>query len=183
MSALRESDASSGIWMKLAKAGAPEQTLDKTKAIEGALCHGWIDGQIAKLDDHYFLVRFTRRRRASRWSAVNCSSAQRLIEAGRMSEAGLRAIEAAKADGRWETAYAPQSKAQAPRDLLDALAANPAARQKFSELDSASRFSVIYRIHDAKKAETPPRRIAQYVEMLAHGKTLHPPKRPSRVGA
>ena len=169
--------------MKLAKAGAPQPTLDKPKAIEGALSHGWIDGQIAKLDDHYFLVRFTRRRRGSRWSAVNRSSAQRLIEAGRMSEAGLREIEGAKADGRWETAYASQSKAQVPRDLLDALAANPAARQKFSELDSANRFSVIYRIQDAKKADTRARRIAQYVEMLAHGKTLHPPNRPSRVGA
>jgi hypothetical protein len=118
-----------------------------------------------------------------RWSAVNRSSAQHLIEAGRMSEAGLREIEAAKADGRWETAYASQSKAQVPRDLLDALAANPAARQKFSELDSANRFAVIYRIQDAKKADTRTRRIAQYVEMLAHGKTLHPPKRPSRGGA
>jgi uncharacterized protein YdeI (YjbR/CyaY-like superfamily) len=179
----KHGDASSGIWMKLAKAGAPQPTLDKPKAIEGALCHGWIDGQIAKLDDHYFLVRFTRRRRGSRWSAVNRSSAQRLIEAGRMSEAGLRQIEAAKADGRWETAYPSQSKAQVPRDLLDALAANPAARQKFSELDSANRFAVIYRVQDAKKADTRARRIAQYVEMLAHGKTLHPPKRPSRVGA
>src|SRR5215469_14543539 len=171
----KQGDSSAGIWMKLAKAGAPKPTLDKPKAIEGALCHGWIDGQIAKLDDHYFLVRFTRRRRGSRWSAVNRSSAQRLIEAG-------REIEAAKADGRWETAYASQSKAQVPRDLLDALTANPAARQKFSELDSANRFAVIYRIQDAKKADTRARRIAQYVEMLAHGKTLHPPKGPSRVG-
>jgi uncharacterized protein YdeI (YjbR/CyaY-like superfamily) len=96
-----------------------------------------------------------------------------------MSEAGLRAIEAAKADGRWETAYASQSKAQAPRDLLDALAANPAARQKFTELDSANRFSVIYRVLDAKKPDTRARRIARYVEMLAHGETLHPPRRPS----
>ena len=100
-----------------------------------------------------------------------------------MSAAGLREIEAAKADGRWETAYASQSKAQVPRDLLDALTANPAARQKFSELDSANRFAVIYRIQDAKKADTRARRIAQYVEMLAHGKTLHPPQRPSRGGA
>jgi uncharacterized protein YdeI (YjbR/CyaY-like superfamily) len=179
----KHGDASSGIWMKLGKAGAPEPTLDKSKAIEGALCHGWIDGQIAKLDDHYFLVRFTRRRPGSRWSAVNRNSAQRLIEARRMSQAGVREIEAAKADGRWEAAYAPQSKAQVPKDLLEALATNQAARQKFSELDSANRFAVIYRIHDAKKADTRARRIAQYVEMLAHGKTLHPPKKSSRVSA
>src|SRR5215467_30207 len=88
----KQGDTSAGIWMKLAKAGAPEPTLDNPKAIEGALCHGWIDGQIAKLDDHYFLVRFTRRRRESRWSALNRSSAQRLIEAGRMSEAGRREV-------------------------------------------------------------------------------------------
>ena len=98
-----------------------------------------------------------------------------------MSGAGLREIEAAKADGRWETAYASQGKAQVPRDLRRTRGQS-AARQKFSELDSANRFAVIYRVQDAKKADTRARRIAQYVEMLAHGKTLHPPKRPSRVG-
>src|SRR5947209_9674648 len=87
--------------MKLSKAGAPRPTLSKAEAIEGALCHGWIDGQLAKHDDFYFLVRFTPRRQGSRWSAVNRDAAQRLLDAGRMSEAGRRQVETAKADGRW----------------------------------------------------------------------------------
>jgi uncharacterized protein YdeI (YjbR/CyaY-like superfamily) len=165
-----------GLWMKLAKAGAPRPTLSKTEAIEGALCHGWIDGQLAKHDDFYFLVRFTPRRQGSRWSAVNRDAAQRLLDADRMSEAGRRQVETAKADGRWDAAYLSQAKAEAPPDLLEALAANPAAQRMFAEVDSANRYAVIYRVQDAKKPETRARRIAQYVEMLARGETIHPRK-------
>jgi uncharacterized protein YdeI (YjbR/CyaY-like superfamily) len=165
-----------GVWMKLGKANAPRSTISKAQAIEGALCHGWIDGQLAKCDEHYFLVRFTPRRRGSRWSAVNRDTAQALIKAGRMSSAGQRAVEAAKADGRWDGAYASQSKAEPPADLLKALAANPAARRMFKELDSANRYAVIYRVQDAKKPETRIRRIQHYVDMLARGETIHPGK-------
>lgn len=168
---------SQGLWMKLAKAGAGRPTLTKAEAIEAALCHGWIDGQLARWDAHYFLVRFTPRRPGSRWSAVNRDAAQLLLEAGRMSEAGKREIEAAKADGRWDAAYAPQSKAEPPPDLLEALAANPQAARIFAALDSANRYAVIYRVQDAKKPETRARRIAHYVDMLARGETLHPRKR------
>jgi uncharacterized protein YdeI (YjbR/CyaY-like superfamily) len=169
--------SSPGLWLKFSKAGATGPTLSKVEAIEAALCHGWIDGQLAKFDEHYFLVRFTPRRQRSRWSAINRGTAQRLIEAGRMSEAGRREIEAAKADGRWEAAYASQSKAEPPPDLLDALAANPVAQRIFGGLDSANRYAVIYRVQDAKKPETRARRIAQYVDMLARGETIHPRKR------
>jgi uncharacterized protein YdeI (YjbR/CyaY-like superfamily) len=167
---------SDGLWMKLAKAGAPRPTIAKTQAVEGALCHGWIDGQLAKFDEHYFLVRFTPRRRGSRWSAANRDTAQRLIDAGRMTSAGQGEVETAKADGQWAAAYPSQSKAEPPPDLLKALADNPAARRIFEELDSANRYAVIYRVQDAKKPETRTRRIKQYIEMLARGKTIHPRK-------
>ena len=174
---LNEHGASAdGLWMKLGKANAPRSTISKAQAIEGALCHGWIDGQLAKFDQHYFLVRFTPRRRGSRWSAANRNTAQSLIDAGRMSSAGQREVEAAKADGRWDSAYASQSKAEPPPDLLKALAANPAARRMFEELDGANRYAIIYRVQDAKKPETRIRRIQQYVEMLARGETIHPRK-------
>ena len=165
-----------GLWMKLAKTNAPRSTISKAQAIEAALCHGWIDGQLAKFDEHYFLVRFTPRRRGSRWSAVNRDTAQALIKAGRMSSAGRREVEAAKADGRWDAAYASQSKAEPPPDLLKALAANPAARRMFKELDSANRYAIFYRVQDAKKPETRTRRIQQYVDMLVRGETIHPRK-------
>ena len=169
--------SSSGLWLKFSKAGAPRLTLSKAEAIEAALCHGWIDGQLAKFDEHYFLIRFTPRRRGSRWSAINRDAAQRLIAAGRMSEAGRREVEAAKADGRWDAAYASQSKAQPPPDLVDALAANPAAERMFGGLDAANRYAVIYRVQGATRPETRARRIAQYVDMLARGETIHPRKR------
>jgi uncharacterized protein YdeI (YjbR/CyaY-like superfamily) len=168
---------SPGVWLKLAKAGAPRPTLSKAEAIEGALCHGWIDGQLATFDDHYFLLRCTPRRAGSRWSAINRDAAQRLIEAGRMSQAGKRQVEAAKKDGRWGAAYASQSKAQPPPDLVEALAADPAADRMFGGLDAANRYAVIYRVQDAKRPETRARRIAQYVDMLARGETIHPRKR------
>ncbi len=168
--------ASAGLWLKLAKAGAPRKTLTRQEAIEGALRHGWIDGQLAPYDAHYFRVRFTPRRPASKWSSINVATAERLIAAGRMTAAGMREVEAAKADGRWAAAYAPQSKAQPPADLMAALDAAPAAKRLFEALDSANRYAVIYRVQDAKKPETRARRIAQFVDMLARGETLHPRK-------
>jgi uncharacterized protein YdeI (YjbR/CyaY-like superfamily) len=171
-----EGARSPGLWLKLAKAGAPRPTIGKAEAIEAALCHGWIDGQLASFDEHQFLARFTRRRPGSRWSAVNRDTAQRLIAAGRMSAAGRREVEAARADGRWDAAYASQSKAEPPADLLAALEANPAAARLFAGLDSANRYAVIYRVQDAKRPETRARRIGEYVEMLARGETIHPRK-------
>lgn len=163
--------------MKLAKAGATNPTVTKAQAIEGALCHGWIDGQLGKLDDEHFLVRFTPRRPRSRWSAVNRKTAERLIEAGRMAEAGRREVEAAQADGRWEAACAPQSTAEPPEDLMAALAASPTAERMFATIDRANRYAIIYRVQDAKKTETRTRRIAEFVAMLERGEVIHPPKR------
>jgi uncharacterized protein YdeI (YjbR/CyaY-like superfamily) len=166
----------SGFWLKLAKAGAPEATITRVQAIEAALCHGWIDGQLRKFDEHYFLVRMTPRRSASRWSANNRDSAERLIREGRMRPSGLKEIERARRDGRWSAAYESQSKAEPPSDFLAALAANGEAEQAFATLDRANRYAFIYRVNHAKRPETRNRRIREFVEMLARGETIHPAK-------
>jgi uncharacterized protein YdeI (YjbR/CyaY-like superfamily) len=171
---------SNGFWLKLSKTGAPKATISKNEAIEAALCCGWIDGQLDKLDEHHFLVRMTPRRPTSRWSAKNCATAEKLVQQSRVKIAGLTEIKAAKSDGRWEAAYPSQSKAEIPQDLAAALASDKAAKRFFDVLDRANRFSIIYRVNDAKRAETRARRIADFVKMLARGETIHPFKPPKR---
>lgn len=167
---------STGFWLKLSKIGAPEATIGKDEAIEAALCCGWIDGQLAKFNEHYFLIRMTPRRVGSRWSAKNRETAERMAREGRLKANGLEQIERAKTDGRWDAAYQSQGKAEAPSDLLTALARNRKAEHFFETLDRANRYAIIYRVSDAKLPETRSRRIAQYVEMLARGETIHPAK-------
>jgi uncharacterized protein YdeI (YjbR/CyaY-like superfamily) len=166
----------SGFWLKLAKAGAPKATITKAQAIEAALCHGWIDGLLGKFDEHYFLVRMTPRRSASRWSAINRDTAERLVREGRMRPSGLKEVEQAKRDGRWNAAYESQGKAEPPFDFLAALAANAEAERAFTTLDRANRYAFIYRVNDSKRPETRNKRIRQFVEMLARGETIHPAK-------
>jgi uncharacterized protein YdeI (YjbR/CyaY-like superfamily) len=149
-----EPASSKGFWLKLSKIGAPEVTISKEEAIEAALCCGWIDGQLDKLDDHYFLVRMTPRRPGSRWSAKNRATAERLAQEGRVKPAGLAEIEAAKSDGRWAAAYASQAKAETPHDLAEALALDEAANCFFETLDRANRYAIIYRVNNAKQSET-----------------------------
>jgi len=177
----RDSRGSNGFWLKLSKLGAPVATISKVEAIEAALCCGWIDGRLDKLDDHYFLVRMTPRRPGSRWSAKNRATAERLAQEGRLKPAGLAQVEAAKSDGRWAAAYDSQGKAETPHDLKEALALNDAARRFFETLDRANRYSIIYRVNDAKRPETRAKRIGQFVEMLAEGKTIHPAKKITRA--
>jgi uncharacterized protein YdeI (YjbR/CyaY-like superfamily) len=165
-----------GLWLKLAKKESGIASVSKQEAIDGALCHGWIDGQLDKFDDRFWLVRYTPRSRKSKWSKINQIRAQELIDQKRMKSAGLQEITQAKADGRWEAAYAPQSKAAVPDDLQTALDRNPRAKSFFSELDSANRYAILYRVHEAKKAETRAERIKKYVQMLAQGETIHPMK-------
>jgi uncharacterized protein YdeI (YjbR/CyaY-like superfamily) len=172
----RDSAQSTGFWLKLSKVGAPVATISKEEAIEAALCCGWIDGQLAKLDEHHFLVRMTPRRPGSRWSAKNRDTADRLAREGRLRAAGLEQIDQAKADGRWNAAYQSQGKAEPPSDFLGALARNPRAKRFFETLDRANRYAIIYRVNDAKRPETRSKRIAKFVEMLARGETIHPPK-------
>ena len=162
-----------GIWIKLAKKAAPRATLTKAEAIDAALCHGWIDGKLEKYDDVYWLIRFTPRRSGSKWSLVNRKRALDLIEQGRMRPAGLAQIDAARADGRWDAAYAPASTADVPGDLRDALNQNPKAAAFFKTLSSRNRYAILYRIGAVKKSETRMRKIAEFVAMLERGETIH----------
>jgi uncharacterized protein YdeI (YjbR/CyaY-like superfamily) len=164
---------SKGLWLRLAKKGAGFASLSKAEAIDAALLHGWIDGQLDKYDETSWLVRFTPRKPTSKWSQVNRRRALELIAAGRMRPAGLAEVEAAKADGRWEAAYAPASTAQPPPELQAALAASPRAAAFFATLTGANRYAVIYRAGAAGKPETRAARIAKLVAMLERGETIH----------
>jgi len=164
---------SEGIRIKFAKKHTGISTVSKADAVDAALCHGWIDGQLQPLDGDYWLTRFTPRRPRSVWSEKNRERVLELIAEGRMTPAGLAQIEAAKADGRWERAYPRQSTATVPDDLQAALDADPAAAAHFATVNAANRFAVIYRVLDAKRPETRARRIAQLVAMLARGESLH----------
>lgn len=164
---------SPGLWLKLAKQGADAACLSKAKAIDAALCHGWIDGQLNPYDDHWWLIRFMPRRPRSKWSQKNRARAEQLIAAGRVAPRGLVEIEAAKADGRWEAAYAPASRAEVPDDLQAALDANPAAAAFFATLTGANRYAILYRIGAVKRPETRARKIAQFVAMLEWRETIH----------
>jgi len=167
---------SKGVWLRLAKAASGIESVSKQDAIDAALCHGWIDGQLDKFDADHWLIRFTPRRSKGKWSQANRERALALIKLGRMRPAGMRAIEQAKRDGRWEVAYAPQSKAAVPEDLQSALDHKPAAKRRFEQLDSRNRYAILYRVHDAKKPETRAQRVEKYVTMLGRGETIYPKK-------
>ena len=164
---------SPGLWLKLARQGSGIASLTKSEAIDAALCHGWIDGQLHPYDAACWLIRFTPRKRASKWSAKNRARALELVAERRMQPRGLAAVEAAKADGRWDAAYAPASTAEVPIDLQAALDASPAAAAFFATLTGANRYAILYRIGAVKKADTRARKIADYVAMLERGDTLH----------
>jgi uncharacterized protein YdeI (YjbR/CyaY-like superfamily) len=167
-----------GVWLILAKKGTTEPTsLSYDEALDEALCHGWIDGQVQRRDERTYKQRFTPRRARSKWSKRNVGIVDRLLSDGRMHPAGLAAVEEAKADGRWEIAYSGQASIEVPDDLTTALDADPRARAMFEILTSQNRYALLYRIDAAKRPATRARRIAQYVEMLARGETLHPQRR------
>ncbi|AOS81712.1 MULTISPECIES: YdeI/OmpD-associated family protein [Hydrogenophaga] len=164
---------SDGIWLKLAKRGANEPSVTYAEAVEIALCWGWIDGQKQGLDEQHFLQRFTPRRARSKWSKINVDKAAALIEAGRMQAPGYAQIDAAKTDGRWAQAYDGARTSKVPDDLLAALQAEPKAQAFFATINAANRYAVLWRIQTAVKAQTRAKRIAQLVEMLARGETIH----------
>jgi uncharacterized protein YdeI (YjbR/CyaY-like superfamily) len=171
----RNHATSSGVRLVLAKKGTTDPTrLTYDEALDEAICFGWIDGQIGRRDDTTFVRRFTPRTARSAWSQRNVAIAERLTAAGRMHGSGDDEVRRAKADGRWEAAYAGQRGAVVPEDLEKALAANPRAEAMFQTLTSANRYAIVYRIGSAKKAETRARRVEQFVEMLARGETIHP---------
>lgn len=164
---------SDGLWLKIAKRGANEPSVTYAEAVEIALCWGWIDGQKKGLDDQHFLQRFTPRRVRSTWSKINVDKVAALIESGRMQAPGLAQVEAAKADGRWAQAYDGARTSAVPEDLAAALQAQPKAAAFFATINAANRYAVLWRIQTAVKAETRSKRIAQLVDMLARGETIH----------
>lgn len=169
--------AAPGAWLKFAKPGAPEATLSKSDAIDSALAHGWIDGQLGRVDAHYYKIRFTPRRARSPWSQMNRERAERLIAQGRMTPEGLAEVTRAKADGRWDAAYAPQGRATPDPDLAAALDARPQARRFFDSLDAANRYAVLYRVQQAKGPEKRAAKIAELVARLASGQAFHPARK------
>jgi uncharacterized protein YdeI (YjbR/CyaY-like superfamily) len=165
---------SSGVWLKLARKASGIQSVTYDEALEVALCYGWIDGQRKSHDETSFLQKFTRRGPRSIWSKINTEKALRLIESGKMKPAGLKAVESAKQDGRWDAAYASQSKAVPPEDLQTELDRNAKAKAFFATLDSRNRYAILHRIHTAKKAETRAKRIEQFVRMLEKKEKIYP---------
>ena len=168
-----------GLWLKLAKKSSGIQSISKDDAVDTALCHGWIDGQLDPFDENHWLVRFTPRKPTSIWSEKNRARALELVKLGRMRPAGMREIERARSDGRWDKAYASQRTAELPEDLAAALAKNPKASAFFATLNRVNRYAILHRTHTAKKAETRAARIAKFVAMLAKGETIHPQSSPS----
>jgi len=169
----RQPENSPGVWIKFAKAGSGTPSITRAEAIDAALCNGWIDGQLDKYDDRHWLVRFTPRKARSKWSQLNRKRATELLETGQMRPRGIAQIEAARRDGRWETAYAPASKAEVPPDLQAALDQSPDAAAFFATLTGANRYAILYRIGAVKKPETRARKIAQFIAMLERHETVH----------
>ncbi len=165
---------SEGLWIKFSKKGSGLETVSYAEAVEAALCYGWIDGQAKRFDDEYWLQRFTPRRPRSKWSKVNREKATKLIEAGKMKPAGLREVERARSDGRWDAAYDSPSKAAVPDDLQRKFDENPEAAAFFATLNGRNRYAILYQIQDAKRPETRARRIGKYVAMLNEGRKFYP---------
>jgi len=165
---------SPGIWVRLSKKGAETPSVSYAEALEEAICYGWIDAQKRPQSQYFWLQRFTPRGPKSIWSKRNREKADALIAARRMQPAGLRQVERARQDGRWQSAYDSPRTAEVPDDLAAALARNAKARAFFETLDRANRYAVLWRVQTAKKPETRARRIAQFVEMLARHEKLHP---------
>jgi len=164
---------STGLWLKLAKKGAGTKSITYAEALDEALCWGWIDGQKSTYDDAWWLQRFSPRGPRSIWSKVNREKVRGLIDAGRMQPPGQAAITRAKENGQWDQAYDSPKTIKEPEDLLAALRASPAAEKFYATLNSANRFSVLHRVHTAKKPETRARRIATFVEMFVRGEKPH----------
>jgi uncharacterized protein YdeI (YjbR/CyaY-like superfamily) len=165
--------SSPGLWLKLAKKGAPEPSVTYAEALELALCFGWIDSQKRGHDEIHFLQRFTPRRPRGRWSEINREKAEALEASGALRPAGAAEVAAAKEDGRWEAAYQGQRTSEVPDDLQKELDANPAAAAFFADLDSANRYAITYRLAEAKKPETRERRLRKFLAMLERGEKIH----------
>ena len=168
-----ESATAPGLYVKLAKKSAGVPSVSYAELVESCLCFGWIDGRSNRLDEDFYLQRITPRRARSVWSQKNVDAVEALTLAGRMRPGGLAAVDGARADGRWERAYAGSATITVPDDLAAALAAQPAAQKEFEALDGANRYAVLWRVHTAASDATRARRIAALVQMLAEGRRIH----------
>ena len=164
---------SAGVWLKLAKKDSQVPSVTYEEALDVALCYGWIDGQKKGFDEQYWLQKFTPRGPKSIWSKVNTKKAERLIASSEMKPAGLKAIELARQDGRWERAYEGQKTISVPDDFQAALDKNKKAKEFFATLNSVNRYAILFRVHNAKKPETRTKRIRQFVEMLEKNEKLY----------
>jgi uncharacterized protein YdeI (YjbR/CyaY-like superfamily) len=174
----RNAADSDGVWLRIAKKDSGIASVRYPEVLESALCFGWIDGQRRALDEQWFLQRFTPRRSRSPWSRINRTTAERLIADGRMRPAGQAEVERAQSDGRWDAAYAGQREMTVPDDLQRELDARPRAAEFFAQLSSQNRYSILYRLQEAKRPETRARRLAKFVAMLEAGETVHPQRSP-----
>jgi len=162
-----------GIWLRIYKKDSGKATVFYPEALDEALCFGWIDGQKKPYDEESWLQKFTPRRAKSNWSKINTEHAERLTKAGKMHTAGLKAIEEAKADGRWEQAYQGQRFMEIPDDFMAELNKNKKAKAFFETLNKVNLYAIGYRLQTAKRAETRQKRIVQFIEMFAKGEKFH----------
>jgi uncharacterized protein YdeI (YjbR/CyaY-like superfamily) len=165
--------ATDGLWMRIAKKASGVRSITYPEAVEVALCYGWIDGQKKPESETTWLQRFVPRRPRSLWSKINREKALALIASGKMRPAGLKEIDRARTDGRWEAAYNSPKDAPIHPDFQNALNENPRAKAFFSTVNAANRYAIIWRLHTAKKAETRERLTRKFIEMLEKGETLH----------
>lgn len=161
-----------GIWLKMAKKNSGVVTINYDQALDEVLCYGWIDGQSRRLDDTFYIQRFTPRRAKSIWSQINRTHIARLTAAGKMQPTGLAAVEAAKKDGRWDAAYASWSTSKPPADFIEALNKNPAAKAFFATLDKRNKFAVAFRLSQVKRLETRQANIQKFIDLLANGQKI-----------
>ena len=171
------------VWIKIHKVNSGLKSITPKEAIDVVLCWGWIDGLRKGYDDKSFLQRYTPRGRKSIWSQINVDNVARLIEEGRMTEFGLREVEAAKADGRWDRAYQSGKEMTIPADLQAAIDAEPKAKAMLAKLSAQNRFALAFRLHHLRTAAGRNRKIATFVEMLKRGETLYPQRRSPAPGA
>jgi uncharacterized protein YdeI (YjbR/CyaY-like superfamily) len=173
---------SDGFWLRFFKKASKAKSLTYAEALDQALCHGWIDGQMKSYDEQSWLQKFTPRRPRSGWSKINTQHVERLVKDGFMTPAGLAAAEAAKSDGRWTAAYDSPRNASPPEDLLRELDKNEEAKAFFKGLNRANVYSIVYRLQTARKPETRQKRLKMILDMLAQGKTFHPQTGASKHG-
>lgn len=168
-----QSDAK-GVLVKLAKKNSGFTSINYDQAVESALCYGWIDSQASSLDDHFYLQKFTPRKSKSKWSKLNTEKAEALIASGRMQPSGYHQVELAKADGRWQATYDPQSQIAIPDDFQRELDNNAKAKEFFSTLNSQNRYAVLHRLQLTRNPEARAARIKKFIDMLANHEKLHP---------